>query len=423
MAVNLSSSDHHLTQYERIRRRLSLPNFQQDPIGDSIHPSDLISSQNQHRFGRHYRRVSVAMSRISERDSIQNSLRAIRNMISAIYQFIKKWVMVIIQHAWDIICLNYATMSERADLEGRSAMDSFLIKILKNVRYQNYQIRLADDLYGNIIRMPWSYIFGLIAMMYLFISVLFTFTYVAVDSLDLHLGYSFWHWFVFSLSTTTCLGLSNLDADQVHIGILLIANFQAFISQLLLAFITGIVFARFSRRRSQIRFAEKLIINQMDGIDCIQGRLTPHRPRFGIFDCNIRLYLNQPYVTKEGECGLRTIEVPLLINNVPTMAIMMKFTHRLDESSAIRKMMIDPNSDFSLMTTLSGVDACTLNPIFDVKRYHRTDIKRDHRFVDMLERIYTSETESEVHIDLNKLDQIIPDQNGIEKAKDKQTKA
>ena len=59
------------------------------------------------------------------------------------------------------------------------------------------------------------------------------------------------------------------------------------------------------------------------------------------------------------------------------MALMLKFTHRLDESSDVRKaMMMDPDQNFRLTATLSGADACTLNPIYEIKRYNRKDIVR-----------------------------------------------
>ena len=253
------------------------------------------------------RRLShiVVNTSISPSSSLRATLQSITLAMIATGQRIKKWIIIIFQYAWRQICLNYATVSERADREGSSAIDDKFAEQLKNVRYQNYQICLDSDLFGNLVRMPWSYIFGLFAVAYFTISIIFALTYVVADIIDFDLSYTFWHWLVFSLSITTCLGSETLDPNRAHLLLILIANLQAFISQILLAFVTGIVFARFSRRRCQIQFTDKLIINTVDGVDCLQGRLTPIRARFGIFDCHIKLYLTRSYYTKEGEREVR----------------------------------------------------------------------------------------------------------------------
>ncbi|RDD45607.1 ATP-sensitive inward rectifier potassium channel 10 [Trichoplax sp. H2] len=365
----------------------------------------------QRRILRDFRRLSQAVVSIPKKDSLKKSYQSIHYVAARVGGIAKKCIGFLFQYVWDIVSADYAYISERADLEGSSAMDSSLANLLKNVRYENYQLRLGDDLYGNIVRMPWSYIFSLIAAAYLAVSIIFTFAYFVADILDLDLSSSIWQWFVYSLSTTTCLGSDSLDSDRVHLFILLIANSQAFVSQLLLAFVTGIVFARFSRGRSQIRFADKLTINPVNGIDCLQGRLTPCRPRFGVIDCNLRLFVSRPYQSKEGEHGVRTKQVPLLTETLPAMSIMLKFTHRLDESSEIRQAM-ELGEDYYLSITITGVDACTLNPIFDVRRYKANDIIKNYRFIDMIEKVKPEPGLSLCHsktvIDFNKLNKVTP---------------
>ena len=271
---------------------------------------------NQRRILHDFRRLSQVVQSIPKQDSFRTTYQLVINTIVILVKFLMKWIMIFVNYIWNIICMDYAAVSERADLEGNSAMDSSLASSLKRIRFENYRIRLGDDLYGNIVRMPWSYIFTTIAIAYLAVGILFTFAYVVADLIDLDLSFTFWYWLVFSLSTTTCLGSDSLNSEQVHLVILLIANIQAFISQLMLAFVTGIVFARFSRGRSQINFANKLTINKVNGVDCLQGRLTPYRPRFGVLDCNIKLFVARPYTTREGEQGVRTMYVVVIIVHI-----------------------------------------------------------------------------------------------------------
>lgn len=219
-------------------------------------------------------------------------------------RWIRAWTIIVLKYLWYHICTYYAYVSERADLEGSSAIDDVLANRLKNVHYLKYKIRLDYDLFGNIVRMPWSYIYASIALVYLAISIIFTFAYIIADVIDLEQSHTCWHWLVYSLSVTTCLGSDTLDSKNTHLLLILLANIQALISQLLLASVTGIVFARFSRRRRQIHFSDKLVINQIDGVPYLQGRFTPIRPRFGIFNANIQVHLAKAYNSKEGESGV-----------------------------------------------------------------------------------------------------------------------
>ncbi|EDV27782.1 uncharacterized protein TRIADDRAFT_53817 [Trichoplax adhaerens] len=88
---------------------------------------------------------------------------------------------------------------------------------------------------------------------------------------------------------------------------------------------------------------------------------------------------------------------------------MVKFTHRLDEMSELKKAMMDPNEDFGLMDTITGADACTLNPVLDVGRYRHEDIIRNYHFIDMIERIRieADSNDHELYVDFNKLNQVI----------------
>ncbi|EDV27783.1 uncharacterized protein TRIADDRAFT_53818 [Trichoplax adhaerens] len=372
------------------------------------------SSKNSSRFNslsylrRLFRRISrVIADTLMQPNLLCMTVNAIPWMIQSLYRWIKKCIIFLSLYLWDCVCLNYIRASERADLDGTSAMDDSLANRLKNVHFQNYQIRLDYDLYGNIVRMPWSYIFSLFAMIYLVTSIIFTFAYVCADLIDFELGYSCWHWLVFSLSTTTCLGSDSLDPDQAHLLLVLLANLQAFISQLLLASVTGIVFARFSRRRRQIQFADKLIINRINGVSYLQGRFTPIRPRYGVFNCIIQLYLTRSYHTEEGENGFSVHALPLACDTFPIVAMAVKFSHQLDDSSLLRQTLTNSSKDFGLIVCVMGADACNMNPVFDLIRYRREHIVKNARFANMVENIYSKDNKKDVYIFCDKLSQVI----------------
>ncbi|EDV27784.1 uncharacterized protein TRIADDRAFT_53819 [Trichoplax adhaerens] len=340
--------------------------------------------------------------------SSQSFSRSILNAIKALTQIIKEWLILLVRFMWNVICLNYAEIAEQADFDDNTNFSSILSRRMKQVTYKNYRLNLGDDLYGNIIRLPFSYMFILIGTIYLSISIAFATTYILADVVDLELAYSPWYWLVYSLSVTTCLSSEGLDISRVHIGILLIANLQAFIAQLLLAFVTGIVFARFSRPSRLIQFSDKLTINSIDGTDYIQGRLTTIRPRLIVSDCQIKLFIVRPYETKEGENGVRTTELALVNNAFPTMDFMIKFSHQLNDESLLRKAIETPDEDLILLAYFTGTNACSYNTMYELKRYSRENIFRHHQFVDMISIDKAEEGVEKFIVDFAKLNQLIP---------------
>ncbi|RDD45603.1 ATP-sensitive inward rectifier potassium channel 10 [Trichoplax sp. H2] len=340
--------------------------------------------------------------------SPQSFSRSILNAIRALAHIIKEWLILLVRFMWNVICLNYAEIAEQADYGDKTNISSILSRRMKQVTYKNYRLNLGDDLYGNIIRLPFSYMFIVISTIYLGVSVVFAITYFLADVVDLELAYSPWYWLVYSLSVTTCLSSEGLDISRVHIGILLIANLQAFIAQLLLAFVTGIVFARFSRPSRLIQFSEKLIINSIDGTDYIQGRLTTIRPRLIVSDCQIKLFIVRPYQTREGENGVRTTELPLTNSILPTLDIMIKFSHQLNDESLLRQGLETPNEDFFLLAYFTGTDACSYNTMYELRHYRREDIKRNHQFVNMVSQLEAEDDAKKLTVDFVKLNQLVP---------------
>ena len=253
-----------------------------------------------------YNQISHAMTKIRQENySLYQLSLSIVPAIKAIIHSSKIWIKILLRFLWNSICLNYADITEQADLEGSTGLDADLFHCARQMRFDNYHIRFEDDINGNIMRMPLRYIIAFISIIYIFISIIFGLTYIIADMIDTQLAYSVWFWMVFSLSTTTCLSSDNLDPNRVHLGLILLANVQAFIAQLLLAFITGIVFSRFARPIRQIEFSNVLAINQTNGAQHIQGRLTPIRPRFAVLDCQLKLFIQRSYRTQEGEHGVR----------------------------------------------------------------------------------------------------------------------
>ena len=67
-------------------------------------------------------------------------------------------------------------------------------------------------------------------------------------------------------------------------------------------------------------------------------------------------------------------QIPLICDSIPVIAMMFKFSHKLDESSEVRKALVESDTNFSIFVTITGAEACTLNPVYDHNRYPSTNI-------------------------------------------------
>ena len=105
------------------RRRHTLCTLHEDQHSDeNLFSNSPFLQRQQDQLSRNYRRFSVAMTNLSRRDSIQMAVTAVIKGMVTVCQTMKKWFMIAVTYTWNIVCLNYAAVSERADLEGRSAI-------------------------------------------------------------------------------------------------------------------------------------------------------------------------------------------------------------------------------------------------------------------------------------------------------------
>jgi inward rectifier potassium channel len=113
-----------------------------------------------------------------------------------------------------------------------------------------------------------------------------------------------------------------------------IATAENFTGLLLLAVMTGLVFARFSRPRARILFAKYPVVTKHDGETTLVFRMANARSNF-ITEATAKLWVLRPTVTEEGKRFVGFEQMRLLRSENPTFALSWTLFHPIDDQSPL----------------------------------------------------------------------------------------
>ncbi len=140
--------------------------------------------------------------------------------------------------------------------------------------------RNLDDLYSFFIDISWFKFFFLILLSYTLLNVLFglVYTLIGIEEITKSTGNvfsDFLNGFFFSAQTLTTVGYGGIAPHGVTSN--LIAAFEAMIGLLSFSFITGLLYGRFSKPKSAIKFSDHIILRDFKDKRAIMFRLMNSR--------------------------------------------------------------------------------------------------------------------------------------------------
>src|SRR3569832_1112638 len=201
----------------------------------------------------------------------------------------------------------------------------------------------------------------------------------------------------FSIETLSTAGYGDMH-PQTHNGFF-ISAVELFTGIFSMSVMTGLIFARFSRPRARLLFANNPVISPYEGKPTLMARLANERHNF-IGNATARLWVLRNVVSSEGQSVRRFSELPLLKNEHPALALTWTLYHVLDETSPLYNMTADDMkaAGLGLMVVVTGYDVVAAQTIHARKSYDHTDFRFGQRYVDILE----SFDNSRVRIDYSK---------------------
>src|SRR6202051_912164 len=177
-----------------------------------------------------------------------------------------------------------------------------------------------------------AFIGGAVLVFIAFNAVFAVFYWIGDQPISNVPGSAYIDYLYFSIETLSTAGYGDMH-PQTHYGHF-IATVELFTGIFSMSLMTGLIFARFSRPRARLLFAENPVISSHEGKPSLMIRLAHALPNI-IGNATARLWLLRNEVSLEGRPYRRFYELPLLRNEHPALALSWTLFHEIDESSPL----------------------------------------------------------------------------------------
>ena len=244
---------------------------------------------------------------------------------------------------------------------------------------------VLQDLYHYFMTISWPQVFGTIAVLFLTFDVVFGCLYALVPGCIANLNPpGFIGAFFFSVETLATVGYGDMHPQTLYGHV--IAMIEIFIGLMMLALITGLMFARFSRPRARFLFAKYAVVRPIDGKPTLMFRVANARQNV-VQEASAQLRMLRNDVTQEGFRIRRIIDLPLVRSQHPVFALGWNIMHVIDEASPLKTETPDTlrQSATFFILSVSGTDETTGQMLMARAEYPSTDIRWSETFRDILE--------------------------------------
>ncbi len=252
-----------------------------------------------------------------------------------------------------------------------------------NVERKNLPARARSDLYYDLLAMGWARSLALFLVAILLLNSIFATLYWLDPGAIQNSDGSWASAFFFSVQTLGTIGYGYLAPASTYANILV--TVQSMVGLVILAILTGFFFTKFSRPTARIDFTDNIIVTDFDGQRVLMFRIANTRSN-QIIDTRIHLTGMKRVTTAEGKPFLRFIDLKLLRNHTPMIAISMTVIHVIDETSPLHGMSETAmrNCQIEFLVTTIGTDSTFGQTIHEIHTYMPEDLVWDKKFADML---------------------------------------
>ena len=250
----------------------------------------------------------------------------------------------------------------------------------------------------------WTRLFATIVAFFLLFDMLFGCLYHLVPGCIANLSPpGFPGAFFFSVETLATVGYGDMHPQTLYGHT--IAMIEIFVGLLMLALITGIMFARFSRPRARFMFAKVCVVRPIDGRLTLMLRAANARQNV-VQEASAVLRMMRDEVTPEGYEIRRIIDLPLVRSEHPVFSLGWTIMHAIDEASPLRSETPESlaAAQAILILSLSGTDETTGQFLMARAEYPVESIRWNETFQDVLDE----QPDGTLHIDYGKFDLVEP---------------
>jgi inward rectifier potassium channel len=270
------------------------------------------------------------------------------------------------------------------------------------------------DLYVNAMTISWPRFVGALAAAFVALNSVFALIYdLGKAPIANAREGSLADLFFFSVETTSTVGYGDMHPQTIYGHV--VATAENFTGLLLLAVMTGLVFARFSRPRARIIFAKYPVVTQHNGATTLIFRMANARSNF-ITEATAKLWMLTPTVSQEGKRMVGFERLRLLKSENPTFALSWTLFHPIDDSSPLFGQDEDTlaASENNFIISIVGFDEASGQIVRARHVFAPQDVRFGQEYVDF---VWLDE-QGLRHIDYAKIDATRPASPSTEGAED-----
>jgi inward rectifier potassium channel len=259
-----------------------------------------------------------------------------------------------------------------------------------------------QDLYHHFMTVSWPRLFGTIAALFLSFDFLFGCLYRLVPGCIANLNPpGFAGAFFFSVETLATVGYGDMHPQTLYGHT--VAMVEMFVGLMMLALVTGLMFARFSRPRARFLFARYAVVRPLDGRRTLMFRAANARQNV-VQEASAQLRMVRDVVTVEGLRLRRITDLALVRSSQPAFSIGWTIMHVIDESSPLAHESEESlgRSRASFILSVSGTDETTGHVLIAREEYPNASILWNKGFRDVIEVT----PDGTVHMDYTKFHEV-----------------
>ncbi|MBV8472372.1 MAG: potassium transporter [Hyphomicrobiales bacterium] len=243
---------------------------------------------------------------------------------------------------------------------------------------------LWSDFYYNAMTVNWATFFGGLAAVFVTLNLVFALVYdLGHDPIANAKPGNLADYFFFSVETTSTVGYGDMHPQTVYAHI--IATCENFIGMVLIAVMTGLSFARFSRPRARLVFARHAVIAPHEGETTLTIRLANARAAF-ISEARAKMWVLRPAVTREGRRYVAFQALRLVKEENPALALSWSLFHPIDAKSPLYGLDMQEllSSETNFIVSISGFDETTAQVVRARHTFAAQDVRIDHEYADII---------------------------------------
>jgi inward rectifier potassium channel len=191
------------------------------------------------------------------------------------------------------------------------------------------------DIFKYLVEISWTWFFTILFTGYIIFNLIFSiiYNYLGAENIlgiEPENGPIFFQIFFFSIQTFTTVGYGTLA--PIGIGTQIIAAIEAFVGFLSFSLATGLLYGRFSRPRSKLKFADNFVYSKYEGGYSFKFKLTNLRDVV-LQDVEAKIITMFNKENKDGKIVRTYYELPITLPKIDIMALTWTLVHDIDKES------------------------------------------------------------------------------------------